>query len=162
LGYLQFGLSQADDRLQPELARLEAEWKQVAPRHEEAQRVRDRYEAFLGQVRRIKGEDRARDWLPMLFGLTEVKHAGVELRGVSVSPTAMGARSWRLQLEGTAAGTAPRIVMEGYRQALQRFMEARFRLDEALQFRDVAGPATERAGERATFTLTSTFAPKTP
>lgn len=166
LGFLHFRLSEADEVLRPELARLEAEWTKLAPRQEEAKRVRDRYEAFLSQAQRIKTEDAARDWLPIFQILNEQKNPGVELRGVSVSPKTKAGRTWRMQVDGVASGTAPRIVMEAYRLALQRALEPEFQVDEPLQLQSMANASTATAGQPTgapvAFTLTSTFSPKTP
>ena len=164
LFYLEYHLREADAGLKPEVARLEAEWNSLSARSKEAEPLRQRYEVFLSQVQRIEKEDHAPGWTPVLRILTGLKNPGIEFRGVSVGGTGKG--SWLLRVDGVTTGTAPRIVADGFRQALQREMETVFKLEAPCQFdrlaEESAPDSATASSPRAAFTLTATFTAKNP
>ena len=146
---------------------LSREWTAVSAQLQDANAVRPKIEAVLGQPARIAA-DRARPrWTPALREIAMAAERGIEILEIRARAEAEDPGACELRLRGAAAGLQPRLAADRFRETVEdnlkrnadgRPVSARF--EQIEDGPDAAGALPDQ--RRGTFVIVAEVGPVKP
>jgi len=158
-GILAIWRAKAEERAAAAVAErvgLEAEWKGVAPRFEEAGRARRGFASLPKRVKRLAEERATVGWTPVLRSIAVASPAEIEWRAVAARTVVGPPEGCELRLEGMAAGGAPRVAVNDCFRAVRGELERKFAGQFSLvleKLDDAPDSSAGAEGPRASFAL---------
>ena len=150
-----------------ELSTLSREWTAVSAQLQDANAVRPKIEAALGQPARIAA-DRARPrWTPALHGIAIQAERGVEILEIYARGEVEDSGACELRLRGAAVGLQPRLAADRFREAVEEHLKrnadgraASVRFEQIEDAPDAPGALPDQ--RRGTFVIVAEVSPMKP
>ena len=167
LGAWRFLLAGCESARSAELSMLSREWTAVSAQLQDANAVRPKIEAALGQPARIAA-DRARPrWTPALREIAIEAARGIEILEIHARGEVEDSGACELRLRGAAVGLQPRLVADLFREAVEEGLKrnadgraASVRFEQIEDAPDAPGALPDQ--RRGTFVIVAEVSPMKP